>query len=121
MLRSITAQMCRNTCEKPKEAIGILEKFHKSGQFPSNQELLKVLSTLTLKLDKAYFIIDGVNECVGGSTLFEVLSKLLDKNDKGNSYVFVSSRDFPDLHHEIVGKHINLVAVRDHEDEAELV
>lgn len=121
MLRSITAQMCQNTCEKPEEAIRVLEKFYELGQLPSNEELLKIISTLTQKLDRVYVIIDGVGECVSRSALFKVVSKLLDKNDEGNFYVFVSSRDFPDLRHEIVGKHINLVVIRDYKDEAELV
>ena len=119
MLRSITKQMCQKSCEKPEEAMHILEECYRLGRFPSNDELLKVLSSLAQKLDRAYIIVDALDECVTRSGPLKVFSELLNMNEKGNFRIFVSGEDLIDFRHEMAGKQTYLVVIRDCNNEAE--
>ena len=121
MLRSITAQMCRKLCKRSEEATCKLEEFYKLGTIPNNKELIKILSILIQKVDRAYIIIDALDECLNREVLFKVLSDLLDISDSGNIRVFVSSRDLVDFRNGMAGKYTSVVTVRDYEDKAEIM
>ena len=97
MLRSIVAQMCFKSTQIPIEAARLLQDSYSVRELPDSRRLAKILSLLTKGLERAFIVIDALDECRSRDVLFRAITEIMSMDNPGRLWLFVSSRELPDF------------------------
>ena len=92
-LRSIILQLVEQTADTA--SLEALQRTYASGT-PPPQELLQVLKGMLCKCNRAYIVVDALDECTDQDELFELLDSIRDWKLECLS-LLVTSRDEPDI------------------------
>ena len=97
MLRSIVAQICFRSAQIPVETARLLQNSYSVRELPDTRKLANILSLLTQSSERAFVIIDALDECRSRDVLFRAITDILRMGDPRKLRLFVSSRDLPDF------------------------
>ena len=92
-LRWIVSQLCRQSNFVPDNLVKLHEQRHE----PSIEELHHILEVVLLKFERAFIMLDAVDESQERANLINVLTTLASDNRFGKIQILATSRDYIDI------------------------
>lgn len=105
LMASIARQLSSCLNSVPEDVHDLYHEHHRSGTKPSKSELLGVLRNLVKPLDRAYIIVDALDECQSSDGDQTALpDTILDLQQGANINFFATSRHIPSIKAKFQGK-----------------